>query len=175
MQSLEAQLVAGIRGIGDQLTKEDFLVRVQGMGNQVRTWATSASNLRVSVAAVMVGRLHRINADLLMGMSGWFSTVCCGHVGHRQGNSADPLVKAGAILPTCCFGGALNERVGMLVGQSTQAEKSKTIRPPCGGRIATRSTDATQCSKTGMPYSCGLPAAPRSSRIRAALPCRPRR
>src|SRR5690606_18618785 len=23
-----------------------------------------------------------------------------------------------------------------------------TIRPPCGGRIATRSTDATQCSKT---------------------------
>ena len=35
-QRLEAQLVSGIRGVGNQLAQEDLLVRVQGMDHQVQ-------------------------------------------------------------------------------------------------------------------------------------------
>ncbi|MNM55307.1 hypothetical protein D3C81_664430 [compost metagenome] len=35
-QGLEAQLVGGIGGVGDQLAQEDFLVRVQGMDHEVQ-------------------------------------------------------------------------------------------------------------------------------------------
>jgi hypothetical protein len=35
IQGLEAQLVAGVRGIRDQLAQEDFLVRVQRVGDEV--------------------------------------------------------------------------------------------------------------------------------------------
>ena len=33
---LEAQLVAGVGGVGDQLAQEDLLVRVQRMGDEVQ-------------------------------------------------------------------------------------------------------------------------------------------
>jgi hypothetical protein len=36
VQGLEAQLVAGIAGVGDQLAQEDFLVGVQRMRDQVQ-------------------------------------------------------------------------------------------------------------------------------------------
>jgi hypothetical protein len=36
VQRLEAQLVAGVRGVGDQLAQEDFLVGVQRMRDQVQ-------------------------------------------------------------------------------------------------------------------------------------------
>jgi len=36
VQGLEPQLVAGIRGVGNQLAQEDFLVGVQGMGDEVQ-------------------------------------------------------------------------------------------------------------------------------------------
>ena len=36
VQGLEAQLVAGVRGVGDQLAQEDFLVGVQRMGDEVQ-------------------------------------------------------------------------------------------------------------------------------------------
>jgi hypothetical protein len=36
VQRLEAQLVAGVRGVGDQLAQEDFLVGVQRVGDQVQ-------------------------------------------------------------------------------------------------------------------------------------------
>src|SRR5690606_36636999 len=35
-------------------------------------------------------------------------------------------------------------------GQAGLSAADKTVRPPCGGRTATRSTDAPRCSKTGM-------------------------
>ena len=36
VDGLEAQLVAGVRRVGDQLAQEDFLVRIQRMGHQVQ-------------------------------------------------------------------------------------------------------------------------------------------
>ena len=36
LDGLEAQLVAGVGGVGDQLAQEDFLVRVQRVGHQVQ-------------------------------------------------------------------------------------------------------------------------------------------
>jgi hypothetical protein len=36
VQRLEAQLVAGVRGVRDQLAQEDLLVRVQRVGDEVQ-------------------------------------------------------------------------------------------------------------------------------------------
>jgi len=35
-QGLEAQLVGGVRGVGDELPQEDFLMGVEAVGHQVK-------------------------------------------------------------------------------------------------------------------------------------------
>ena len=51
---LEAQLLAGVRGVGDQLPQEDFLVRVQRMDDQSQNLLGFGLEFFDLVAAVSV-------------------------------------------------------------------------------------------------------------------------
>ena len=115
-QCLEAQLVAGVGGVRNQFAKEDFLVRVERMGDQVQDLG-----------------------DFGFELSGFSSRA------HGQGSREVWICPArwGCTARFSTASGGLPGWPG------------KTIRPPCGGRIATRSTDATQCSKTEIRWRGG--------------------